>query len=107
MTSLYGLLGQLNAAWAYTTSLTGADAQHTALLVGKTYLIQAQGGDVWVGFGATAGAADTASSTSEGLRIIGDAPPTLITITDDSVAYIARTPDSGTTELRICEVVGK
>lgn len=103
--SVYGQLGALNSGWFWKASITGAGAQNTALEVGKTYRIQAVGADVYVGFGSTAAAADTAGGSTKGERVFGDTAPMVITINSASIAYLSRTPVSGTTELRVQECV--
>lgn len=105
--SLFGMLPQLNGAWIPTAVLTGSGAQNAALTVGKTYMIQALSNPCYVGFGATAGAADTNSgASSAGARYFDTNDWTLVTICTDATAYIARTPESTAGDVHIMEVPG-
>lgn len=103
---VYGQFGQLNAATTYVTKLTGASAQHTALTVGQTYRFQPQGGDVRIGFGSTAAAADTDAASGSG-EIIQDGVTVQFTVTSAAVAYVARTSVSSATDviIRLCNGV--
>jgi hypothetical protein len=103
--TVYGHMANLNAASTYTTILTGAGAKNAALTIGKTYRFQPQGGDVRIGFGATAAAADTDAASGKG-EILTDGTVQQFTVTTDATKYIARTSVASDTDVIIRECIG-
>lgn len=91
---MYGILPQLNAAGLYSTKLTGAGAQHALLTVGRSYMIQSQGGDALIGFGVDSSTADTNAASGKGEKLTDGAPAILRAIGNSTVQYIAKTVDA-------------
>jgi hypothetical protein len=101
----YGPLGVLNGASTYSTVLTGAGVQHATLTLGKTYRVQAHGGDVRIGFGTTTSAADADAVDGKG-ETLSDGAPALVCVIHAGVLCIARTSVGSDADLIIRESAG-
>ena len=98
----------LNAASTWAATLTGSGAQHIQLTVGQTYrFINGGGGDVRLGFGATADAADTDALIGKGEPLADGADPRQFTITSAAVQWVSRTSVAADTDVIIRQVSGQ
>lgn len=93
----------LNAAELPKGSITASGAANLQLEVGKVYRFQAIGAAVYFGFGVDGTTANTNSATSAGVFLDANLSVTRW-ISSANVAFLGRTPVSGTTELRVFEV---
>lgn len=103
MPSSTRILEELNASWIWKANLTGSGAQSVALEVGKLYRLINLAQQCYIGFGATAAAANTASASDKG-ELFDVLEKATFSVTNSACQYISRTPVSTAGDVRILEL---